>query len=96
MVGVGSAVLLIGWGSEWTGPCMNPALAIALKVVRGDIKEGWRDVAVYAGGPIVGAVVASVVFERIVKKRVAKWRRGRDGAKVGRRRSSAALKLKEM
>lgn len=52
---VAVVVMLIGWGSEWTGPGMNPGLAFALGCGNGV----WRDLEVYWLGPVVGAVAAA-------------------------------------
>ena len=57
-------VSLIAWGTDWTGPCMNPALAFALAWGF----RSWDWMLVYGIGPMIGAVAAAVAYQKTFSK----------------------------
>jgi aquaporin Z len=46
----------------YSGGAFNPAVGIALTATGTDVGASWRDIWVYILGPVVGAVIAAVVF----------------------------------
>lgn len=46
----------------YTGGAFNPAVGIGLTATGTDVGASWRDIWVYTAGPLVGAVIAAVVF----------------------------------
>lgn len=47
----------------YTGGAFNPAVGIGLTATGTDVGASWRDIWVYILGPVVGAVIAAVVFK---------------------------------
>lgn len=61
-VAIGATVMLDAFiGGAITGASMNPARSLAPAVFQGQIGEVW----IYFLGPVIGAVLASIVYERI-------------------------------
>lgn len=58
-------VIVLDWAGEWTGGCMNPAMSFALAALEGH----WVAHSVYWIGPLLGAVAAGVVHNKVFTRR---------------------------
>lgn len=58
-------VVVLDWAGEWTGSCMNPAMSFALAALEGH----WVAHSVYWIGPLLGAVAAGVIHNRVFARR---------------------------